>query len=315
MEVELVHHALHDSLTGFPNRALLTDRLLQGLAGSRRRGAQIGVMFLDVDHFKVVNDSLGHSSGDELLQHAAEPHRRRDPARRHGGPLRWGRVRRSSVTTSSAARDSSRSPNGSSRRLSQPCMIGEPGDERHCQPRASPSLTTTPRRRACCGIPTRRCTGPKNGAEAASRSSTRPCVPRSSDGWPPTRRLRRAARTQRVHPVHYQPIVDLATGAMVSVEALLRWQHPDARSGQPGGVHSARRGHRPHRSRSAPGCWRRRAVSWPSGSTLIEPRRRPTLIVAVNLSVRQMLAPDIVAAGRGCARGAPACARQTSASS
>lgn len=71
MELELVHQALHDSLTGLPNRALLTDRVIQGLAGSRRRGSQIGVMFLDIDRFKTVNDSFGYSSGGDSLRHTA----------------------------------------------------------------------------------------------------------------------------------------------------------------------------------------------------------------------------------------------------
>jgi len=65
LELELAHQALHDSLTGLPNRALLADRLIQGLAGSRRRGSQLGVIFVDIDEFKVINDSLGHSIGDD----------------------------------------------------------------------------------------------------------------------------------------------------------------------------------------------------------------------------------------------------------
>lgn len=72
MERDLAHRALHDPLTGLPNRTLLMDRLLQELASSRRRGARIGVIFLDLDHFKAVNDTLGHTVGDELLRVVAE---------------------------------------------------------------------------------------------------------------------------------------------------------------------------------------------------------------------------------------------------
>ena len=80
MEHDLAHQALHDALTGLPNRALLADRLVHGLAGARRRGSQLGVMFLDVDNFKVVNDSLGHAYGD-LAPTRGRPDRRSDPLR------------------------------------------------------------------------------------------------------------------------------------------------------------------------------------------------------------------------------------------
>jgi diguanylate cyclase (GGDEF)-like protein/PAS domain S-box-containing protein len=70
VEHELAYQALHDSLTGLPNRTLLTDRLAQAL-GATRRLDQVVVMFLDVDRFKVVNDELGHTYGDDLLRLAA----------------------------------------------------------------------------------------------------------------------------------------------------------------------------------------------------------------------------------------------------
>jgi diguanylate cyclase (GGDEF)-like protein len=66
-ELELAHQALHDPLTGLPNRALFLDRLGVALDRSRRTKSPIAVVFLDVDDFKAVNDSLGHAAGDTLL--------------------------------------------------------------------------------------------------------------------------------------------------------------------------------------------------------------------------------------------------------
>lgn len=76
VEQRLHHMAHHDALTGLPNRVTLLDRLGQAILSSRRSNRQIGVLYLDVDHFKAINDQHGHQVGDEVLRQIAERLRR-----------------------------------------------------------------------------------------------------------------------------------------------------------------------------------------------------------------------------------------------
>ena len=72
VEDELAYQALHDPLTGLPNRTLLADRLDRALTASRRRGRSVGLLLMDLDRFKEINDTLGHKSGDQILEHVAQ---------------------------------------------------------------------------------------------------------------------------------------------------------------------------------------------------------------------------------------------------
>ena len=72
MALEMTHSAQHDFLTGMPNRMLLNDRVNQAIAWAQRNSKKVAVLFLDLDGFKHINDSLGHPTGDKLLQSVAK---------------------------------------------------------------------------------------------------------------------------------------------------------------------------------------------------------------------------------------------------
>jgi diguanylate cyclase (GGDEF)-like protein len=72
MSMRMSYLAQHDFLTALPNRMLLNDRLTQAIASAHRHGKSLAVLFLDVDHFKHINDSLGHAIGDKVLKSIAE---------------------------------------------------------------------------------------------------------------------------------------------------------------------------------------------------------------------------------------------------
>jgi len=283
MERELAHQALHDSLTGLPNRVLLTDRLVHGLAGSRRRGSRLGVMFVDIDHFKAVNDSLGHTIGDDLLARAAE---RISAAIRPGDTVaRFGGDEFVVVCDDVSVLKTEQIAGRVLASLSRPYLIGS-----H-EVNASASLglavadeDATPEsllRDADAAMyrAKERGRGRIESFDHALRSKAQRRLALTSA-------LRHALERDEF-AVDYQPIVNLSSGIMEGAEALVRWHHPALGLVAPDEFI-------PLAEESGVivplGAWVleqacRELAGWQAGA--------PALTVAVNLSVRQVLTPDL----------------------
>jgi diguanylate cyclase (GGDEF)-like protein/PAS domain S-box-containing protein len=223
-EEEIRHRANHDPLTELPNRNLLTERLSQAIKQAHRTGTRFAVLFLDLDHFKEVNDSLGHALGDRLLQDAAG---------------RLNRCVRESDTVARQGGDEFVVLLLDIRELPDVATVAEKivttlalpfdleGHEAHVT--ASVGVTLFPDdgedvetlfRNADLAMYRAKATG-RNNVQFFERAMT--------DSARIHRQLiadLRAAVRQNEFALHYQPIFDLAQGRPLAVEALLRWRHP-----------------------------------------------------------------------------------------
>ncbi len=222
---QLWHQAFHDPLTGLPNRALLRDRLDQALARSERLGRPTGVLVIDIDNFKVVNDSLGHQFGDELLQIVAERIRgvlrAGDTAARLGGDeftILVEDVSDVDEVTAVAERVTEklrRSITLSGREVFVSASIGVA---------LSPPSAITPEallRNADLAM-----YRAKSGGKSRWQVYEQSLETRARERLDIEIDLRRALDRGEFR-VFYQPIVQLATGRVVEVEALARWEHPE----------------------------------------------------------------------------------------
>ena len=183
---ELRHQALHDALTGLPNRSLIEDRIEQMLARAAREPIAIGVLYLDLDNFRDVNDSLGHRPGGPAPPGGRPAAERRGPRRgRHRRAARGRRVR------------------GAGRGLASPSW---PRRVAAADPRglAEPSSSTgwTP--------------APGRAGEHRRRLRARPGTPTSCSGTPTWRSSRRSGRKGRY--VMFQPEMQLASQDRVELE-------------------------------------------------------------------------------------------------
>ncbi len=223
---ERIHHlATHDPLTGLPNRALLIDRLSQAIHGARRRQGYVGILFLDLDRFKTINDSLGHGPGDQLLQAVTERlHaciRQEDTLARQGGdefilvlpeiaePAAAGRVAEHLLQA-----------------LRAPFAL----HEHLLHINASIGISIYPVDATDSSTLIRFADSAMYQAKEAGRAGyvffTSELNVRVSELFTLGNELRRALEREEF-VLHYQPQIDLNTRRLIGVEALIRWRHPE----------------------------------------------------------------------------------------
>lgn len=225
MAQKMEHLAQHDYLTGLPNRMLLNDRLQQAMAYAKRHGTQVAVLFLDLDNFKHINDSLGHSVGDKLLESVSKrlvaQVRHSDTVSRQGGDefvvlvLEDVHAERTTVIGEKILRA-----------LASPHHID--GNELHITTSIGISLFPTDGddgeallKNADTAMYHAKTKGknkyqffnPEMNALAVERQTTEAELRRAID--------------RGEFALHYQPKIDLLTGRVTGVEALVRWLHPD----------------------------------------------------------------------------------------
>ena len=223
-QTRLAYMAEFDALTGLPNRNLLHDRLMQSLAQARRRGGQGAVLFIDLDRFKLVNDTLGHHLGDRLI---AEVGRRIRHCVRGGDTV--GRVSGDEfgVVLAELARsdDAALVAQKILEALALPFDLG--GNEAYVT--ASIGISVFPSDGADAETLLKNADMAMYRAKELTRNAycffTSEMNQRSVAKLQLNTDLRRAIE-RREFVLHYQPKIDLGDGSITGVEALLRWKHP-----------------------------------------------------------------------------------------
>ncbi|MBV8161574.1 MAG: EAL domain-containing protein [Acidimicrobiia bacterium] len=285
-EERLARQALHDEVTGLPNRRLLRDRLSQALARAERHGSLVAVVFLDLDHFKLINDSWGHAEGDKVLVSIAGRLRSivrgSDTVARFGGDefvvVREGVGSSDDVSnylarlTSEIQRPMQLAGYELIVNASIGVALGGAGDSPEALLRDADAAMYKAKARG------------RSRAEIATKAAHIEAESRLS-----TELALRRSLTRDEFDVMYQPVVSIGSGVLVGVEALVRWRRPDHGLVEPDafiGIAEETGLIRPlgawvlHQACRQLHHWRRVGIN---GG-----------VVSVNLSGRQLSSPDLV---------------------
>jgi diguanylate cyclase (GGDEF)-like protein/PAS domain S-box-containing protein len=220
------HLAHHDALTGLPNRMLFQDRVSQAIAQAHRSRRQVAVLFVDLDHFKDINDSLGHEAGDRLLRLAGE---RLERCLREGDSVarQGGDEFVISLPALGSDNDALAVAGKVLDTLRAPFLVN--GNELHVS--ASIGISLYPADGDTADALMRAADAAMYHAKDRGRDNYQFFLPALNAAA--QHRLAIANRLYQALPrnefvLHYQPQLDLESGRILSAEALVRWQPPDS---------------------------------------------------------------------------------------
>src|SRR3979411_933370 len=223
-QVQLEHQANYDALTGLPNRNLLHDRMKQAVYGQRTPRA-MAVGFIDLDHFKFVNDSLGHGTGDQLLRGMAD--RLRDVLREGDTVARLGGDEFVVILNDQGSEEVIfRTMQRITSEISQPMMI----DGKELCVTCSAGISLYPQDGPDVDTLLKNADAAMYRAKDGGRNNfqffTSEMNERINERLSLENALRRALE-RKEFLLHYQQKIDLASGAISGAEALVRWNHPE----------------------------------------------------------------------------------------